>query len=322
MTALFAGLLAGAVFAQDTPPADPPKPPDEPAKPEPIPAVEWNASWQAARNVAQKRQGYALMWVQADKVNGQDAPHTSRINDMYFGRPDVFGPLNEQFGCWKGSFADAQREGGKHLQDAGVKEGPAVIFVNPENGDVVDAYIGKFTYQEIGEVTNAVMAGDSRLKVEERLKEKENKDNPKLNLLYGNALLRTGEAAEARKHFEISGKSTDMKEKIMSDVGIAWCDLKEKKYKAAIEQAEKAMAQMPPMIDPRGTCLYIQVYAYHEMGNAADCAKVAGTLRETLVRTTHGWKLMDDIVDGGYCFICQKKFTPATAHTCEPTEPK
>lgn len=317
MTALFAGLLAGAVFAQATPPADPPK--EEPAKPpEPVPAVEWAASWQAARNVAQKRQGYALMWVQADKVNGQDAPHTSRINDMYFGRPDVFGPLNEQFGCWKGSFADAQREGGKHLQDAGVKEGPAVIYVNPENGEVVDAYIGKFTYQEIGEVTNAVMAGDSRIKVEERLKEKENKDNPKLNLLYGNALLRTGEAAEARKHFEISAKSSDMKEKIMSDVGLAWCDLKEKKYKAAIEQAEKAMAQMPPMIDPRGTCLYIQVYAYHEMGNAADCAKVAATLRETLVRTTHGWKLMDDILDGGYCFVCQEKFTAGTAHVCEP----
>lgn len=327
---LFAGLLAGVVCAQDTPPADPPKdPPKEgdPKEGDPVPlepTTEWSKTWQAARNAAQKRTGYAIMWVQADKqADGTDAPHTSRLQDMYFNRPEVYHDLNEQFGCWKGSMADAQREGGKHLNDAGVTKGPALLYVDPDTGEVVDSYVGRFTYQEIGDVTKAVMDGNSRKKLEEKLKEKENEGDTKLQLLYGDALVRTGDTKDARKAYAVVlGKSNDMKEKIMAEVGLAWCDLKEKKYKEAIENSEKAMAQMPPMIPPRGTCLYIQVWAYYEQNEMEECSKVATVLRETLIRTTHGWKLNDDIIDIGYCFICKAKFNPGSPHSCESHEPK
>ncbi len=318
---LFAGLLAGVVCAQGTPPppADPPADPPKDTPPEPT--TEWAKTWQAARNVAQKRNGYALMWVQADKLSdGKDAPHTSRLQDMYFNRPEVFHDLNEQFGCWKGTMSEAQQQGGKHLQDSNVKQGPAVIFVDPETGDVVDSYVGRFTYQEIGEVTKAVMEGNSRKKLEEKLKERENANDTKLHLLYGDALVRTAETADARKAYAVVMKSNDPREKIMAEVGLAWCDLKEKKYKDAIENSQKAMEQMPPMIPPRGTCLYIQVWAYYEQNELEECAKVARVLRETLIRTTHGWKANDDCIDLGYCFICKAKFAPGSPHQCPTGE--
>lgn len=321
-TLLFAGLIAGLTLAET--PADP-KPPDPkdpkagdpndpnkpPDKPPIVSTTEWAPNWQAARNLATQRSGYALMWVTMDKKDGKDAPHTMRLNDLFFGNARVFRDLNEQFGCWKGTMAEARTQGGKHLDEAGVKEAPALIIVDPDDGAVVEQYNGRFTYLEATEVVKAVMDGNNRKKLQEKLEDKEKKNDPKLNLLYGNACFRAGDVKEARKHFEIGMTSTDRKDKAFSTVGTVWCDLKEKKYKEAIDGAQKLFDDLPMEAqEPKGTCLYIQLYSYYEQNELEEASKLATKLRAEYVRTTYGWKMIDDMADLGFDFIKKEKIVP------------
>jgi hypothetical protein len=335
---LFAGLLAGAVFAQGTPPADPPKDPPKDGDPKPPDAppeiphtTNWEKDWQGARNVAQKKNGYALMFVTQDpKKNGDDGPHTSRLLNQFFGVAETFQELNDQYGCWKGTYAEAKVAGGKHLADAGVEAGPAVIFVDPESGEVVDSYVGNCTYMEVTDIIHAIRNGNHRKGLEKKLAEAGNKNDPILNFLYGESLLRAGELKDARKHYEI-GKTAnanaggmDRRAKFESIVGLVWCDFKEKKYKEAIEGAQKAMDEMPEMVPPRGTCLYIQMWSYYHQNEFDECAKIAQEIRLKYIRDTFGRKMIDDMVDIGYNFITKQKWTPGEAAPPEtsPEEPK
>ncbi|KAF0245751.1 MAG: hypothetical protein FD180_1358 [Planctomycetota bacterium] len=326
---MFAVLLAGAVFAQATPPADPPKdpppadPPKDPPPVEPPPATtDWAKTWQGARDLAAKRNGYAIMFVTMNKLaDGSEAPNTAFLLDQFFGREPIYRILNEQFGCWKGDLAACRVQGGKHLTDAEVNEAPAILFVEPSNGELLDAYVGRCNFMELEVVMNAVNDGNHRKGLEKKLADKENQGNTRLQFLYGEALLRARQIPEARKAYAVSKQSRDMKERMNSQIGLVWCDLRDKKYKEAIEGAQKALEELPEFaLEPRGTCTYIQMWAYYLQNEMEECSKVALELREKYIRTTYGFKMDDDVAALGYDFIRKLKFTPGEKPP--PEEPK
>ncbi|MEK7466813.1 MAG: hypothetical protein AAB074_05295 [Planctomycetota bacterium] len=331
---VLSGLLAGAVFAQGTPPADPPadppkegdpKDPAEPPGPPPIvSSTEWSKTWQGARDIAAKKSGYAIMFVMETGKNGVDAPHTSRLLSKFFEQADTFRILNEQFGCWKGTMAEAQVAGAKHLADAGVKQAPAVLFVDPDNGDLVDSYVGRCTYLELLPVLQAVMDGNHRKGLEKKLAEDGGKADTQLQYIYGEACLRTGDIADARKAYTIGQTSREMKCRMNSELGLVWCDFKDKKYKETIEGAQKLFDNLPEFaLEPRGTCMYLQAWSYYLQGDMDEASKIALIIREKFIRTTYGWKIDEDVIDIGYDFITKQKFTPGEKPPeAPPEEPK
>jgi len=329
---LFAVLLAGAVFAQGTPPADPPKdpppadPPKDPPPVEPPPATtDWAKTWQGARDLAAKRNGYAIMFVTMNKLaNGSEAPNTAFLLDQFFGRGDVYRVLNGQFGCWKGDMAAARVQGAKHLADAGVNESPAILFVDPANGELVDAYVGRCNFMEMDVILAAVNDGNHRKGLEVKLADKARQGETRLQYLYGEALLRAREIPDARKALAVSKNSKDMKERMNSQIALVWCDLRDKKYKEAIDGAQRALEELPEFaLEPRGTCTYIQMWAYYLQNEMEECSKVAQVLKEKYIRTTFGFKMADDEASLGYDFIRKIKFTPGEKPPDPgPEEPK
>ena len=311
-------LLCGSVWAQGDPPADPPKdgepgteePPEEPP---PISATTWAKTWEEARSIAQKQNGYAMLWLTKDKTEkGEDAIHTGRLMGICFNNPSFYRRLNEAFGCFKGTREEIQiTTAAKILTEGNAEPGePAIFFVDPEDGTIVDELHGPVNFMEVDELLTAVENGYSRKGCEVKLEDKSAAADEKLQLAYASALLRARNTKEARVHFELSRKSQDKKISMMGFIGTAWCDLREKKYAEAIKKAQEAYEEMPVDAPPRGTVLYIQMWAYYEQKEIDEAAKVAALLQERYRRTTFGWRLEDDMLDIGYDFIRKEKIQP------------
>ncbi|MBI2920948.1 MAG: hypothetical protein HYY18_07675 [Planctomycetes bacterium] len=314
--------IGGTAFAQGgDPPADPPKdPPKEgdPAKPDDDPekdleasATHWAKSWRQARSLAAKRNGYAFLWVTEER-NGKGEPsfYTQRLLGQFFSNPAFLLKMNTDFGPFRGTLSELQKNGdtSAKLAEAGVSTAPAFIFIDPDDGKIVDVTVDKLTQFELEELVKIVLSGRHRKGLEDRMQDKNFRADEMFHLDYAQALFRAQEWKEARKHYEEVAKSQDMRRGITAQIGLVFCDLKEAKYDSVIRKSQEIFDRLPvDASPPRAACLYAQVWAYHHQGKPEEASKVALMLRERFIRTTHGWKLMDEQMDMKYDFIKMEK---------------
>lgn len=323
MTFVLSLSIGGMAFAQGgDPPADPPKdPPKEgdPAKPDDDPekdleasATHWAKTWPQARALARKRNGYAFLWVTEERnEKGEPSFYTQRLLGQFFSNPAFFQKMNSDFGPFRGTLSELQKNGetSAKLSEAGVQTAPAFIFLDPDDGKIVDVTIDKLTQMELEELVKLVLAGKHRAGLEERMADKNFRIDETFHLEYAQAMFRAQEWKEARKHYEEAAKSQDMKRGITAQIGLIFCDLKEGKYDSVIRKAQEIFDKLPvDASPPRAACLYAQVWAYHNLKKPEEASKIALMLRERFIRTIHGWKLMDEQMDMRYDFIKMEKF--------------
>jgi len=309
IAALCLSVCAGSAAAQDAPPEPPP-----PADPQPEePGLVWEKTWQAARTKGNALNGYTILWVTADKqANGEEAVSTHRLLNSCWSVPQINQKITPLFGCFRGTFDECKNAGaGQQMTAAGVTAGPAIIIVDPSDGDVVDVLPGAAQFMEVLDLVDKVDRGLTRKGCELKLENKDRANDPELNLAYGQALVRAGDTDKARTHFAKSAKSPDLKQSVYSRIGIAVCDLKDRKFKDAIDKAGKIFEELPPNAqEPRAECLYIMTWAYYGLKELDDASKNAEMLTTRYLRTTWGWKLLDDQADIGWDFVKKEKIDP------------
>jgi uncharacterized protein YecT (DUF1311 family) len=318
-TAVLAGALAAVAFAQGEPPKDPP--PDPPKDGEPVPPVDpmeekqiFQKTWMAARGAAQKKGGYAILWVTKDKgPDGMEDTYNAEVLMNFWANADNARMLGESFGAWRGTYSECMAAASAQLAAAKVEEGPAMIFIDPDDGSLVDVVRGPFIGKTIHPVLKAVFEGRHRKGCEAKINDKDTPKDEKLELDYANALYRNAEYADASKHYAEAKASKDPKTSMLAKAGEAWIKFRKKEYKKAAEEAMDLYGQMPPQVENRAEMLYIVVMSHYYLQNKDEMIKAARTMMQYHRRMPYGMQMIQDQFEMGYDFTEgeKKDWTPA-----------
>lgn len=283
---------------------------DDP-KPEPPRSPDWK-TWNEASATAKKNLGYVFMLVTPAPKGGKEAPYTTRMLHE-LSNPAVHIVLNEEFGCWKGSVADAASHADAQERPTVTgKEPPAIVFVDPETGETIDRLPGHGTCEELKAVLAAIGHGTHLANMKKVMQVKANQADTGKQLAYGEALIRDGDAKAARKALEVSVTSKDKREHLLSMAALLRCDMLEEKYEDAIKHADELIPLLPPEGNElKAEARYIKMWAHYRLGKLDECSKVALDLRENFRRATFGNKSVTDVEDYGFDFILKEKVASA-----------